>query len=529
MSSKIDTGLSQLSTDARMKVTTTMQAKRLLRGQWRPALMVGTVMTSLTIFWLFYFVDTHSFAKTNKETVWLQQWVGCVFMQAKAGKSADEMQTVCALGARPNLPSIHWFAAAEVLLALLGVVVAMVFITKAEFWEEWGYLLGNLLHRGKRGNGSRSSSRGSRSPANNGHGSNSPTMVNRHPSTHSNSIGEEIARKGGPMARSMGGNSGLHNDMNGSSGSPGVFRTNSQSPSTKNLTGNNSQWYDMDDLLDKEYELQEHQPTSLHHASSSHLQRNVSFSSHTGGPTSPTSSGPIGMGMGMAADPPKYNSGNLTSPTRAYFSSSGSDRDTMTPYTEKPVVPTPVPRTPRLNTTPPTTQQHIYLSSPKMSTSPPQSPTSPSSPSYRTANNTSHPLDSVPIISIATRGSPAMSATSYTHTPRSPRHQPHQKTYTQPPTAQSLLHNANNSTDQIMVASRESIGRAPLSLQGGGGGGRVMGGGPTSPVSRTRSPPPSVPHKNPHRHHQPGYMSPPIQLPSGYTNNSNNNSNYYRE
>ncbi|KAG0284004.1 hypothetical protein BGZ97_008326, partial [Linnemannia gamsii] len=226
MSSKIDTGLSQLSTDARMKVTTTMQAKRLLRGQWRPALMVGTVMTSLTIFWLFYFVDTHSFAKTNKDTVWLQQWVGCVFMQAKAGKSADEMQTVCAQGARPNLPNIHWFTAAEVLLALLGVVVAMVFITKAEFWEEWGYLLNNLLHRGKRGNGSRSSSRGSRSPANDGHGSNSPTTVNRHPSTHSNSIGEEIARKGGPMARSMNISQGLHNDMNGSSGAPGVFRSN---------------------------------------------------------------------------------------------------------------------------------------------------------------------------------------------------------------------------------------------------------------------------------------------------------------
>lgn len=63
MSSKIDTGLSQLSTDARMKVTTTMQAKRLLRGQWRPALMMGTVMTSLTVFWVSASLETKS---TNK-------------------------------------------------------------------------------------------------------------------------------------------------------------------------------------------------------------------------------------------------------------------------------------------------------------------------------------------------------------------------------------------------------------------------------------------------------------------------------
>ncbi|KAG0273138.1 hypothetical protein BGZ97_010790, partial [Linnemannia gamsii] len=73
-----------------------------------------------------------------------------------------------------------------------------------------------------------------------------------------------------------------------------------------------------------------------------------------------------------------------------------------------------------------------------------------------------------------------MSATTYTHTPRSPRHQPQnqnqQHTYPQPPT----VYNANDSTDQIMVASRESIGRAPLALQGGVGG-VGLGGGPTSP------------------------------------------------
>ncbi|KAF9120421.1 hypothetical protein BG015_006080, partial [Linnemannia schmuckeri] len=156
--------------------------------------------------------------------------------------------------------------------------------------------------------------------------------------------------------------------------------------------------------------------------------------------------------------------------------------------------------------------------------------------SYRTGNgaNNSHPLDSVPIIGIATRASPAMSATSYTHIPRSPRNQPqnhnNQSYQNQPPTAQSLLYNANDSSEQIMVASRESIGRAPPTMTPMGGmGGSSVPTSPTSPVSRSRSPPPSVPHKSPHRHHQPGYMSPPIQLPSGHSTTNNNNNNFYRE
>lgn len=51
LSSRVDAG-SQLSSNARTKITATMQAKRLLRGQWRPALMLATVMSALTVFWV---------------------------------------------------------------------------------------------------------------------------------------------------------------------------------------------------------------------------------------------------------------------------------------------------------------------------------------------------------------------------------------------------------------------------------------------------------------------------------------------
>ena len=52
LSSRVDAGMSQLSSHARIKITATMQAKRLLRGQWRPALMLATVMSALTVFWV---------------------------------------------------------------------------------------------------------------------------------------------------------------------------------------------------------------------------------------------------------------------------------------------------------------------------------------------------------------------------------------------------------------------------------------------------------------------------------------------
>ncbi|KAF9987690.1 hypothetical protein BGZ65_002320, partial [Modicella reniformis] len=163
LSSRFDTGLSQLSSDARMRISTTMQAKRLLRGQWRPALMLGTVMVLLTVFWLFYFVDAHRLVEMTPTSAWLREWIVCVSTYSAQGKTPDETQSICAAGAASYLPSIPWFTAAEMLLAIIGIVVALVFISKSEFWEEWAYLLTNLVKRGKAGGGS---SKGRSSPQN---------------------------------------------------------------------------------------------------------------------------------------------------------------------------------------------------------------------------------------------------------------------------------------------------------------------------------------------------------------------------
>ncbi|KAI9231815.1 MAG: hypothetical protein BYD32DRAFT_466812 [Podila humilis] len=468
MSSKIDTGLSQLSTDARMKITTTMQAKRLLRGQWRPALMMGTVMTSLTVFWLFYFVDAHRLADIKPDSPLMTAWRKCVMESALKGMSSDDTQRLCAKGAKPFLPSIPWFTAAEMLLAIIGIVVALVFISKREFWEEWASLLSNIFIRNKSGNGS---SRGRRSPD-----GSSPTLTN---GKHMDDMRKGNGGQGGGRQNST----------------PSHLRSDNKSMSSKSLTRgtDGSQWYDMDDLLDKEYEGQQRMGG---------IQRNLSVGSRAG---MTSHSGP-----NPTSDPPHYNNPadrhgdllyrppvsheatpthwtpsahTLTNPSRAYL---GSDNER---YIEQPVVPSPVPRTPKMG------HQQVFLSnsvaSPSSPTSGSLSPMPPKSPTHGNFNNNRHPLDSVPIIGIATRGSPAQ-ASSYPSSPSSYK-------------SRANVYNSNGSGEQIMAASRENQGYNPNI--------RV-----NTTMDRARSPPPpSVPHRNPARH-QPGYMSPPIHSPTSPSN-----------
>ncbi|KAI7822221.1 hypothetical protein BC939DRAFT_477949 [Gamsiella multidivaricata] len=243
LSSNIDTGLSQLSSSARMKITTTMQAKRLLRGQWRPALMVGTAMTSMLIFWLFYFVDAHRLADLGPTTPWIQQWVICVMTNGAKGLTSDETQTLCSKEISSNLPSIPWLTAAELVLALVGTVVALVFISKAEFWSDWAFLLSNIFRRGKLGHGSR------------GHGSPDGNLPNNAEHTARYNYNGSPLKKGTRVG---------YNDV-----LPGEFK-NEHNPIVRREHQEGTQWYDMDDLLDKEYDLQ-----------GAELQRNMSYGSRT--------------------------------------------------------------------------------------------------------------------------------------------------------------------------------------------------------------------------------------------------------
>ncbi|KAF9971811.1 hypothetical protein BGZ73_005141 [Actinomortierella ambigua] len=451
MSSKVDTGMSQLSANAQMKITTTMQAKRLLRGQWRPAFMLGAVMASLTVFWL---------VGLGPDTKWLQQWIACVLMSNKQGLPADDIQRTCAAQIKGQLPSITWFAAAEMLLALLGVVVGLVFMSKAEFWSEWHFLLYNLITRGKSGG----SSQGRRSP---GAGSPPPPEFNaRH--------------RSGDMPRQMNGmaRSASHKDME--SGRP----------------NNGTQWYDMDDLLDKEYEDRGNNKSTamlnrypsdgsrrtlhtgdiLYSPPSSYDQKDTSILS--------TAAAAPGGGGGWTPSPHL-----LSSPAKTYLT---PVRDTDR-YVDEPVVPAPVPRAARSTaggrdfTTPP----HSPMSSQPL---PP--PARHFGPGYNSEQ------DSDVVFGVATRGSAAM-ASSYHHQQGSPPLQgfPTPPVHQSPPsTPQARYMRARTSSDTAGGDNRAIVGGGTASPRVFTNTNVSAGGPGGSPIQqRAKSPPPYVPMKSPAR------------------------------
>ncbi|KAF9913229.1 hypothetical protein BX616_010127 [Lobosporangium transversale] len=484
MSSKIDPGLSQLSSDARMRITSTMQAKRLLRGQWRPALMLCTTMVSLTVFWLFYFVDAHRLSGLSRETPWLREWIRCIFLNGSQSRSSDETQTICARAAAHNLPSIPWFTAAELVLAIIGIVVAVVFITKAEFWEEWAYLLNNLIRRGKTGNNT-ASSRGTSPDMD---AKNSSRAYMNHPPADDNEH-PTISRMDNKVPA-------VHASE--------IFRNRGDKAELNE--GPNSQWYDMDDLLDKEYD--DHGNRTL--------QRSMSYGSQTGMA--------IHSGPNPVSEPPRYNS-NMSSGDLLYrppvheaipthWSPSTPSRAYMTPnegerYIEQPVLPTPVPRTPKLSSSeavlqPPPPSSPMFKQGGSLSPMPPRSPTQ----TYTSSR--AQLTESVPIVGVATRGVPSQAY-----------QQQQQSSYPPSPSSQKTrakVYSSNESSEQIMVASRTGVSSKSnpnMHIN------TVAANNDMAVQSdpRARSPlPPSVPTKNPHR--QPlhsGQLSPSIRSPSSPT------------
>ncbi|KAF9102482.1 hypothetical protein BGX29_004564 [Mortierella sp. GBA35] len=231
LSSKINTDLSELSTAAGGKVTTTMQARRLLRGQWRPALMLGTVVSCLTVFWLFYFIDAKRLETVDKTTPWVKTWIDCVMSHHPPQYTSDDTQTLCSRLVESYLPSVPWFAAAESLLAILGIVVALVFMTKTEFWTEWALMLRHLFSRGKLGNGGQgrklSGNFASVSPA-------------KHDHQRQYSYTDQEIRKGTRIG---------YNDT--------ILGPLPLAETKPERATSSEQWVDMDALFDKEYDIQQ--------------------------------------------------------------------------------------------------------------------------------------------------------------------------------------------------------------------------------------------------------------------------------
>jgi hypothetical protein len=182
---------------------------------------------------LFYYIDAKRLANVDKSTPWVQDWMKCVEIHYLQHYSSDDTQTLCSKAIDSNLPSIPWFAAAESLLALLGIVVALVFISKPEFWSEWALMLKNIFSRGKLG----SAPQGRKLS-----GDISSISPTKDPRRRQNSCPEPEIRKGTRMG---------YND---------TVLDPLQLAEPKSLPesgSRNEQWVDMDALFDKEYDIQQ--------------------------------------------------------------------------------------------------------------------------------------------------------------------------------------------------------------------------------------------------------------------------------
>ncbi|KAF9204693.1 hypothetical protein BGZ49_004992 [Haplosporangium sp. Z 27] len=318
LSSKVDSAMSQMSANARMKFTSSMQAKRLLRGQWRPALMLGTVMASITVFWLFYYIDTRRMANVNSKTEWLLQWLECLKSSASEGLSSDEAQTICSDLIKSNLPSIPWFGAAETLIAIIGIVIAVVFVTKVDFWTEWLSTVSGFFTKDKPDPDKEQQTSSV---------IDKPSGVDQNPS-HSQ-YNDTIIRKGTRV--------GYNDEL------PTHVATDNEALTLPRLESFEvPQWYNMDDLLAQEYGQND---TNLQMSTSHGSKHGMTSASNQMPNTEPPHY--------LAKDSHDPNSGDilsppveelepwtLSSPSNAYLvANDSSDR-----YVEQPVVPRPVPR-----------------------------------------------------------------------------------------------------------------------------------------------------------------------------------------
>ena len=269
----------------------------------------------------------------------------CVTIHHNQLYSSDDTQTLCSKVIESHLPSVPWFAAAEFLLAILGIVVALVFISKPEFWSEWALMLKNIFSRGKLGSGPQGRKMS---------GYLSAISPTKDPRQRQNSFPEPEIRKG----KRMGYNDTVLDPL--------------QLAETKSLPESgprHEQWVDMDALFDREYDIEQGERQRAFSAQANlpramspvaDLRRTFSLESSMCRPTSTQNAGPILLPI---ADLPRYpvnaaddiqsgdilykppvqdyyapESHTIASPAQAYLiANDNSDR-----YVSQPVVPRPV-------------------------------------------------------------------------------------------------------------------------------------------------------------------------------------------
>ncbi|KAF9151822.1 hypothetical protein BG015_006178 [Linnemannia schmuckeri] len=142
-----------IMTPRQRRLQTARDISQLLKQQWRPGLFALWLLVIDMIYWLFYFIEAKKLLSVGLNPLWFQQWVACLAEQAiisvkarrlsMANPTPDEFleagefaQKMCAEIAAPFVPNFAWAALSDMLPALSGIVILIIFGSKLELWHD---------------------------------------------------------------------------------------------------------------------------------------------------------------------------------------------------------------------------------------------------------------------------------------------------------------------------------------------------------------------------------------------------------
>ncbi|KAF9375948.1 hypothetical protein CPC16_000442 [Podila verticillata] len=149
------------------RLQTARDISLMLRQQWRPGLFALCLVIIDMIYWLFYFIEAKKLLSVGPTTEWFIQWMTCLGHQAQlsmqsgllsatAGpaeiKTAGEnAQRACSYVAKPYVPNFAWAALSDLLPAMFGIAILIIFGSRMELWQD---LRARLFHSSKGQDGS---------------------------------------------------------------------------------------------------------------------------------------------------------------------------------------------------------------------------------------------------------------------------------------------------------------------------------------------------------------------------------------
>ncbi|KAF9175556.1 hypothetical protein BGX20_004166 [Mortierella sp. AD010] len=135
------------------RLKTARDISLLLKQQWRPGLFAVCLIIMDIVYWLFYFMEAKGLMDLSTTSQEFLNWVNCLSNNMKFAVQSGQLslvdptpdqvkavgqasQTVCAYAAEPWVPNIVWAALADMIPALFGVVLLIIFGSRVELWRD---------------------------------------------------------------------------------------------------------------------------------------------------------------------------------------------------------------------------------------------------------------------------------------------------------------------------------------------------------------------------------------------------------